>query len=199
MTADGRVVELWLFPVKSMSGDTVAVADLDAGGLVGDRSWTVADDTGALVTAGREPRLREAVARLVDGDLVLDLPGGATGLDREEADAALSAWLGRAVHLEHRAGRGYVDVAPVHLVSRGSIADVVHAQDCDACDVKAPRANVVLEVATGAGAERGWVGREVEAGSSRLTVVRVPQHCLGVYADVSRRGRLAVGDEVELR
>ena len=69
MTADGRVVELWLFPVKSMSGDTVAVADLDAGGLVGDRSWAVADDTGALVTAGREPRLREAVARLVDGDL----------------------------------------------------------------------------------------------------------------------------------
>ncbi|MGH8891729.1 MAG: MOSC N-terminal beta barrel domain-containing protein [Actinomycetes bacterium] len=195
MTSLARVAQVWVFPVKSMSGCRVDAADVDAGGLVGDRSWAVVDDTGTTVTVAQEPRLRDVVARLEGGELRLDVPGSPPGLDATAAATALSTWLGRPLRLEHRPGAGYVDVAPVHLVSTASLSDASHAEECDTCDVAAPRANLVLELA-GAGSERGWVGRTVRAGSADLTFVRLPEHCLGVYADVASAGTLAQGDEL---
>lgn len=197
MSGLGQVRELWVFPVKSMSGSRVDSAVVEAGGLAGDRSWAVVDDSsGETVTAKHEPRLRQAVARVVDGRLEVDVPGAGEGLDETAAGAALSRWLGRPLRLEHRGGSGFVDVAPVHLVSTASLADASHAEECDACDVTAPRANLVLDLAPDAGSEPDWVGRDVEAGDVTLTVVRRPKHCLGVYADVARAGTLAVGDAV---
>lgn len=196
MTALAHVGQLWVFPVKSMSGASVKTVDVVDGGLVGDRSWAVVDGAGEPITAKQEPRLREVVARLVEGGLRVDVPGAVPSLGPDDAAEALSAWLGRPLQLEHKGGAGFVDVAPVHLVSTAAIVDAAHAEDCDSCDIAAPRANVVLELATAAGSERDWVGRNLSAGSARLSVVRVPKHCLGVYADVAGHGTLTVGDEV---
>ena len=123
MTTLARVAEVWVFPVKSMSGTKVDAAEAGAVGLAGDRSWAVVDADGNTVTAKDEPRLREVVPRLVDGDLRLDVPGAVTGLDPETAGAALSSWLGRQVRLAHRDGAGFVDVAPLHVVSTTSMTD----------------------------------------------------------------------------
>lgn len=196
MTSLARVAEIWVFPVKSMSGTRVESAEVQAGGLEGDRSWAVVDQAGETVTAAAEPRLREVVPRLVDGGLRLDVPGSPPGLDVGAAGAALSSWLGRAVRLAHRDGAGFVDVAPLHVVSRASMSDATHAGDCDSCDIAAPRANLVLDLEPAAGSERDWVGRTVSAGAATLHVVRVPTHCLGVYADVTTPGTLRRGDEV---
>jgi uncharacterized protein YcbX len=197
MSRLGQVRELWVFPVKSMSGSRVDSAVVEAGGLVGDRSWAVVDaSSGETVTAKHEPRLREAVARVVDGRLEVDVPGAGEGLDEASASEALTRWLGRSLRLDHREGSGFVDVAPVHLVSTASLADASHAEECDACDVTAPRANLVLDLAHDTGAEPDWVGRSVRAGDVTLAVVRRPTHCLGVYADVSVEGTVTVGDTV---
>jgi uncharacterized protein YcbX len=195
-TTLARVAQVWVFPVKSMSGTQVPEAEVVAGGLVGDRSWAVVDDTGATVTAAQEPRLREVVPHLVDGELRIDVPGAPPGLDVDAAGEELSSLLGRTLRLAHREGAGFVDVAPVHVVSTTSMADATHAEECDACDVTAPRANLVLELEPAAGSERDWVGRTLHAGSVRLHVVRLPKHCLGVYADVAATGTLRRGDAV---
>lgn len=196
MTVLGRVEQLWVFPVKSMSGAMVDEAEIGTGGLAGDREWAVVDSAGRPVSLKQEPRLREAVARLVGDQVRVDVPGAAPGLDEAAAAAALSDWLGREVRLQHRPGTGFVDVAPVHLVSTSSMADAAHAEECDACDVTAPRANLVLALEPDAGNEREWVGRTLVAGGSELVLERLPKHCLGVYAEVARPGRLAVGDVV---
>lgn len=196
MTVLGRVAALWVFPVKSMSGAMVESAEVAAAGLTGDRAWAVVDADGSAVTAREEPRLRECVARIVDGRLEVEVPGAGSCRGADAVASAVSAWLGRAVRLEHREGRGFVDVAPVHLVSTTSIADAAHAEECEACDVAAPRANIVVQLEPGSGGERSWVGREVRAGQAGLSVVRLPKHCLGAYADVTATGVLAVGDEV---
>ncbi len=196
MSVVARIGQLWIFPVKSMSGAAIESSEVQGGGLVGDRSWAVADAGGQTVTAKQQPRLREAVAHLVDGELRVDVPGAAVGLDAEAAGEALSTWLGQPLHLEHRDGAGFVDVAPVHIVSTAAIADASHAEECDACDIAAPRANIVLELAADAGSERDWVGRSLSADDVELSVVRQPNHCLGVYADVARPGRLTVGAAV---
>jgi uncharacterized protein YcbX len=198
MPVVARVQQLWIFPVKSMRGARVDTAQLVAGGLRGDRSWAVVDDSGTTVTAAEEPRLRQVATRIVDGLVLVDVPGAAPGLRPEAAAGALSAWLGRPVRLAHREGTGFVDVAPVHVVSTFSMADAAHAEKCDACDVREPRANLVLELAPGGGAEREWLGGQLSIGTATLPVVRHPDHCLGVYAEVATPGDVHVGDEVTL-
>jgi len=196
VTPLARVREVWLFPVKSMAGVQVESAAVETGGLVGDRSWAVVDVDGATVTAKSAPQLRELVPHLDEGELRLDVPGAADGLDVDAAGEALSSFLGRPVHLEHRGGSGFVDVAPVHVVSTASMSDATHADECDSCDIAAPRANLVLELGPDAGSERDWVGRGVSAGGAALHVVRLPSHCLGVYADVTTPGTVRRDDDV---
>jgi uncharacterized protein YcbX len=195
-TTLARVAQVWVFPVKSMSGTQVERAEVVDGGLAGDRSWAVVDEAGATVTAAAEPRLREVVPHLVDGELRLDVPGAQLGLDADAAAGALSSWLGRPLRLAHREGAGFVDVAPVHVVSTAAMRDAAHAEECDSCDITAPRANLVLELDPAAGSERDWVGRTLVLGSAHLQVVRLPKHCLGVYADVTLPGDVRPGDEV---
>lgn len=196
MSTVGTVAQLWVFPVKSMSGASLEEASVVAGGLDGDRSWAVVDDAGETVTAAQEPRLREVVTRLLDGEVRLDVPGAQPGLTAAAAGEALSGWLGRPLQVAHREGAGFVDVAPVHVVSRTSMADAEHAEQCDACDVRAPRANLVLDL-TG-GSERDWVGSTLTVGGATLRVVSHPDHCLGAYAEVERPGTVRVGDLVAL-
>ena len=196
----GRVAQVWVFPVKSMQGASLEAADVVDGGLAGDRGWAVVDADQQTVTAAQEPRLREVAPRLLDGELRLDVPGAQAGLAADTAGEALSGWLGRPLHLAHREGTGFVDVAPVHVVSRRSMADAAeHAETCDACDISAPRANLVLELDAGtAGTERDWSGGTVRVGEAVLRMVQHPDHCLGAYAEVASPGRVAVGDLVVL-
>ena len=118
-----------------------------------------------------------------------------TGTGDPDADArSLGAALGRAVRLvptpEDDAG-----VAPVHLVSRAAIEQAAAGRVPEGCSADDPRANLVLTLD---GDERTWVGRELRVGEAVLEVTRTPKHCLGVYADVRRAGRISVGDAVLL-
>jgi uncharacterized protein len=194
--AVARITELWLFPVKSMAGTRVDSARVTAHGLAGDRSWAVVDNDGKPVTAADEPRLRLVTPRLVDGQLLLDVPDAAPGLGPDEASAALSQWLGRDLRLASQETGSFADVAPVHVVSTTSMSDATHAEECDTCDISAPRANFVLALGDGETSERDWVGRTVRAGDAELTMAKLPKHCLGIYADVPRGGTLSVGDEL---
>ena len=95
-----RVAQLWRYPVKSMQGEPLDTAVLEADGLRGDRTWALRDvTTGKVLTARREPRLLMATARLTDtGDPVVTLVDGTTVIGTGAAvDAALSQWLGRTV------------------------------------------------------------------------------------------------------
>lgn len=97
-----RVAELWRYPVKSLQGEPLEVASVEADGIAGDRVWALRDcATGKVLTARREPQLLEATARLTDdGQPVVMLPGDTTVIGTgTAADAVLSDWLGRAVTL----------------------------------------------------------------------------------------------------
>jgi uncharacterized protein len=195
---------VWVFPVKSMRGTSVPSTAVTAGGLAYDRAWGVVDEQGAALSASNEPRLRQVAAHVVGGGIVaLDVPAATPGLTGADADEALSSWLGRPLHLEHRGDAGFVDVAPVHVVSTFSITHSTHAEDCDTCDIREPRANLVLDLSVPGSDElpedeREWIGRSVTLGAVTLDVVRRPKHCLGVYANVATVGRVNVGDEVAL-
>ena len=50
-----RLTGICLYPVKSLAGISVLSADLDALGLVGDRSFLVVDETGRFITQKKSP------------------------------------------------------------------------------------------------------------------------------------------------
>ena len=52
----GSVRALWRFPVKSMLGEEVEVADLAADGVVGDRVHAVRDKETGKVASAKNPR-----------------------------------------------------------------------------------------------------------------------------------------------
>jgi hypothetical protein len=174
----GRVERIWVYPVRSLAGTAVPTAEVTRLGLAGDRAWTVVGDD-------------DAVVRAKDAPAMAGVPG--TG-DPSTVAEALRAAIGRAVRLVPTPEEG-TGVAPVHLVSRGAIERAAAGEVPDGCSADDPRANVVVALD---GDERTWVGCELRVGGAVLVVTRTPKHCLGVYADVRRPGRIRVGDPVLL-
>ena len=192
----GRVEAVKAFPVKSLQAAPLPAIELDDAGVVGDRRWAVVADEG-VVTADAAPRLRDVVAAAgPDGAPLVTVPAGAPGVRGDAADAALTGLLGRRVRLAPVAAGSTLD-APVHLVSRQALDAAARgehdAADC-ACSLEEPRANLVLDLA--GLREEQLVGRRLTVGTAVLRVVRRPDHCLGVYAEVERPGRIGTGDEV---
>jgi uncharacterized protein len=93
--------------VKSLQGEDVVSAEIEADGLRGDRRWGIRDETtGKVLTGRRAPHLLFASAvTAVDGLPVITLPTGVTCHGPGEAtDAALSAWLEMPVRLVSSVG-----------------------------------------------------------------------------------------------
>src|SRR6478735_5338163 len=67
------VAELWRYPVKSMAGERLEVAELQPDGIGGDRIVQVRDAGGRVVTARTRPRLLGHRATLgADGEPLVD-------------------------------------------------------------------------------------------------------------------------------
>src|SRR6056297_148746 len=98
-----RVSQLWTYPVKSMIGSRVDGVDIDATGIVGDRTWAVRDlERGGIRGAKKIGPLMQLAARDVgDGHVEIDLPDGATVSTADgDVDERVSAALGHRVRLE---------------------------------------------------------------------------------------------------
>ena len=193
----GRVVVTQAFPLKGAGALPAERIQLDADGVVGDRRHAVVSDRGDLLTADTEPRLREVLATPSnDGPPLLTVPGGADVVPGQAADEALTAFIGRPVHVAPVAPARTLD-APVHLVTKQALDAAARgehdAADC-ACSLSEPRANVVVDA--GGGREEDWIGRRLAVGDAVLRVLRRPGHCLGVYAEVERPGIVRTGDRV---
>jgi MOSC domain-containing protein len=122
---------LYRYPVKSMLGEPVAQASLDAAGLAGDRGLALVDvGTGRVATAKHPRRWRallQCSARTSGGRVLVRLPDGAElGADDAGLDAALTALLGRPVRLTDRRPDGAVVERPdpVDVLAAGVTADV---------------------------------------------------------------------------
>jgi uncharacterized protein YcbX len=119
------IVALLRYPVKSLRGETLKSADLDPAGVRGDRGWACADageSTGSHAGSVGSAKLPRRWGRLLELSATLDsdsngdgggggVPvlriGGATvHAGTGEADAALSAHLGRPVRLTRRLAAG---------------------------------------------------------------------------------------------
>lgn len=114
--AVGVVAEVWRFPVKSMGGESLEAAELEAGGIAGDRAYALVDvETDKLVSAKnvrqfpdilqcRASYLAPPEPGMPPPPVRIELPDGAVVTSGGgEAEAALSALYGRPVRLARAA------------------------------------------------------------------------------------------------
>src|SRR2546425_2554886 len=96
-----KVGGLWRYPVKSMRGEAQESLIITSHGIDGDRRYGVLDAaTGTIISAKKDGRMLQARAMLAGIELTIRLPTGETALATGPGvDAALTAWLGRPVHL----------------------------------------------------------------------------------------------------
>lgn len=96
-----RIDQVWRYPVKSLLGGRVAAAEVQELGIVGDRQWTLRDESrGAIASMRKVAGLARLAARDEGGAVVIDLPDGSS-LQAGDPDAneRLSAAVGHPVSL----------------------------------------------------------------------------------------------------
>ncbi len=98
-----RIHQIWRYPVKSMIGETVEVAELDDLGVVGDRTWATRDlERGGIRGAKKIGQLMRFAATSIDDQHVLiTFPDGAQVRTSDpDVDDRLSEALRHRVRLE---------------------------------------------------------------------------------------------------
>ena len=114
--AVGAIAALWRFPVKSMPGERLDMADVTERGIVGDRAYALIETETGKVVSAKNPRLGPAMlgcrAEFTESPregeqpppVRITLPDGKSSTsDAPDVDAMLSGCLGRDVTLARAA------------------------------------------------------------------------------------------------
>ena len=191
MTGLDRVVSIWRYPVSSMGGEQLSRAQVETGGIAGDRQWGLVDQRdGGIVKpyARREWRpIPNITSRLAASGVQILVPAG-TWLEAGSAEAqqAISNFLGFEADLLPHVPYGTVGrnaIAPHYqranllLVTTASMRKLAGLLgSAGEVDARRFRPNIVVETAAGAAGfvEQEWIGRELAIGES---VVKVREPC----------------------
>lgn len=142
-----HVAAIWRYPVKSMAGERLTIADLTSAGVVGDRVVQVYDQHGRIVTARRYPRLLQLRATLgPDGEPFVDgLPWTSP-----EVAAHVEAAVTPGAYLAPYDGPERFDILPLLVCTDGAVSQFGR-------DVRRLRPNLVIGGVNSA-AESSWEG-----------------------------------------
>ena len=218
------IAEIWRYPVKSMAGERLESCMVMENGLEGDRRWAFVDGAphraGKLFNIKQHDGLMTYRARLTGGAVEVVTPEGTIATVDDALVRRLELESSRPLHLREMAGANFDD-EPVLIVNLASVAAFADEAGMPV-DHRRFRANVYLE-GIAPDEEIGWVGRRIRAGEAELevvsrctrcvvvtkdpdTTVATPQlldllvdrhdKCMGVYCQVVKPGRVAVGDSV---
>jgi uncharacterized protein len=166
------VTAIYRFPVKSMGGEVLQVANLRWQGIDGDRQYgfyRAANTSRFPWLTGREvAELITCSARYLEPDdprhsrLTVTIHGDQYDI----GDPRLCDYLSRAAGEEIRmiqVGRGLFDAMPVSIITPPTIAQI--AARCDrSIDVRRFRANIVIEPIDGSAREIDWIGKTLAFG-----------------------------------
>jgi uncharacterized protein YcbX len=175
------VISLRRYPVKSMGGESLDVANVDARGLVGDRWYAVVDEDGRLASGKNSHRFRRRDAVFEysaqtepDGRVVVRRGDSRWYVGDPSLDQRLSEEMRAAVRITPESGVPHHDDGSLSIVSSASLRWCAERWG-GSPDPRRLRVNIVLD-SDEPFVEEQWVDRELELGAARLRVVqRVPR------------------------
>jgi len=204
---------LWRFPVKSLRGERLEVAELTPDGVAGDRLVHVQGDRGPVTGRTRRGLLTIPATTGPSGRPLVD----GHPWDSQEAAEIIREHGGDDARLTAYSGPERFDVLNLLVATDGAVAAL-------GADVRRLRPNIVIDNVPGT-AEREWPGVALAIGDALVGVHSLRQRCIvttidpddgsqdaDVLRDINRRfggrvalnswvirpGRIAVGDAVRL-
>lgn len=203
-----KVTEVWRYPVKSMLGEELDQAEVEPGGIRGDRQWAVVDaESGVSLSAKRYAELLSCRAWTNDSEIMIALPDGSEfPAGSTEVANGLSALLGRKVitrsaestqTIQHEfptaitEGEGepflwepgteaFFDRAPLHLLTTATLNELRRLQPGSVFHRARFRPNFVIETDETGFVENDWVNRELMLGSVKCQVIDHKPRCVMV-------------------
>jgi uncharacterized protein YcbX len=161
------VRRLWRYPVKSIGGEEVTELQIGPGGVVGDRAYGFFDVAERRLVSAKRARqygkLLQCQARLVgppgpdDAPVEVTFPDGRIEHGAQGISQRASELLGREVHLVSVTGSvaqdfrapgaptTFADLAPVHVLSTGTLDQMAAAYPGGAWDARRFRPNILVE------------------------------------------------------
>jgi MOSC domain-containing protein len=166
-----RVAGLWRYPVKSLAGESLDVAELTTNGMAGDRTVHVTSTEGLLTGRVRH--------RLVILRASTD-PSGTPIIEGHRWDSAEAAELvrreaGPDARLVAYGGPERFDVANLLVATDGSAMAFGH-------DLRRLRPNIAL-AGVPQGTEQAWVGRALKIGDALIGVHSLRSRCVVTSID----------------
>jgi len=162
-----HVAELWRYPVKSLAGEELNVAEISADGIPGDRVVQVYDAEGRIVTA-------RTASRLLGLKAALDAAGEPLVNGRPwttpEAAAAIEAAAGAGARLGRDDGPDRFDVLPLLVATDGAVNAL-------GLDRRRFRPNILVAGVNGL-TEREWPGRRARIGETIIGFKKLRGRCV---------------------
>ena len=165
---DLSVVELWRYPVKSLRGERLELAEIEADGVRGDRALRIDGERG-LITARTRPGLLGLRAAIgPDGEPEID---GRPWRSDHAGDAIRRMAPGGSLVPTDGAEVGLrQDLSPVHVLTTAMVAEL-------GVDFRRLRPNVLIDGAEGR-EEIGWIGSTLRIGEVALEVTAQCERCV---------------------
>ncbi|MDX2216607.1 MAG: MOSC domain-containing protein [Oculatellaceae cyanobacterium bins.114] len=178
----GRISAIFRYPVKSMAGESVDVAQLGWHGIEGDRRFAfrrLSDKSGfPWLTAGRLPELilYRPFRNIDDGAIAPTHVQTPTGdrfeLFSEALRDDISRRFGSAVELMQM-NHGIFDEASISIINLTTLQSIEHTIG-RSIDIRRFRPNIVIETFESKPfAEDAWVGRKLTFGSDTNAAIQV--------------------------
>jgi uncharacterized protein len=195
MTALGRVIEIWRYPVSSVGGERLDRASVGAHGVEGDRRFALFEaETGLAAAPERDVRWRPALfltASYAGEDMpMLTFPQGeALRVDDRRLSARLSAHFGFDVAIgTYGTPDGHDKRMPVvspryepaglHVVTTASVGHLSALSGVGSVEVRRFRPTLLIDSgAADSFLENDWIGREVAVGTVRAQVTDATRRC----------------------
>ncbi|WP_180356040.1 MOSC domain-containing protein [Aliirhizobium smilacinae] len=190
--AAGRVTELWRYPVSSIGGERLEIAEIDQYGVTGDRLYGLFDaDSGQVAAPEKETRWRPALflsARIgSSGQVDLRFPevdwisiSDISVTERLTEHFGFEVGIGR--YGDHSAGSEpkvsprYV-ASPLHIVTTASIRTLEQMTGEISVDPRRFRPNILIETFGEAFPEKKWLGHKLQIGSVCSRVIEETKRC----------------------
>lgn len=181
LVVQNAVISLRRYPVKSMGGEDLDVAEVDARGFVGDRWYAVEDDQSRLASGKDSQRFRRrdpvfdySAHTRPHGEVVVTRLGSRWHVGDPDLDHRLSDEMGTVVRVVPEDDVPHQDAGAVSLVSTATLRWCADRWG-GSPDPRRLRVNIVIDGDEPFVEER-WLNRELALGSTRLRVVeRVPR------------------------
>jgi len=172
-----QVAELWRFPVKSLRGESLAVAELSPDGVVGDRVIHVRRRDGVLTARTRHLLLSLTGSTSPQGQVLID----GRRWDHPSSVAAVRAAAGADAELAHYTGPERFDVLPLLVATDGAIAALGR-------DSRRLRPNIVISGVPGLD-ERSWPGQALRIGDVLIGIESLRARCVTttIHPDTGRQ------------